>query len=247
MKTLLRFELVLPCYNESKSLHKIAGRAIAAARERGLDSESFKLVIVENGSSDDSKAVLEEMKGSEFGPWVRVVDVKKNRGYGFGLQSGLFSTSAPIVGYTHADEQCDPRDAIDAFLRVEQGKSPISSIVVKGKRSGRNWKDFAVSRIFEMFAGAVVNLWVFDVNAQPKVFGRELLEDLTDAPHDFAFDLYLLYRARKRSWEIKSISVLFPPRAHGFSNWAYSFRSRIKNIRKMIAYMIDLGHREGRL
>lgn len=246
MKQTPRFELVLPCYNESKSLERLMRRAAEAARERGLTPEEFKLVLVENGSKDNSRQVLSELAQGELAPWFRTVLVDQNRGYGFGLATGLRSTSAAIVGYSHADQQCDPRDAITAFL-MQDHHQPSKPILIKGRRSGRNWKDYAVSRVFETLAGLILGLWVFDVNAQPKVFSRALVDELEHAPNDFAFDLYLLYRAHKLGWGIKTIPVLFPPRVHGLSNWAYSFRSRFRNISKMIGYMRALGRSEGRL
>lgn len=247
MTKALRFELVLPCYNESKSIEKLVQRAVGAARERGLSPEEFRLVLVENGSRDNSREVLSTLKNGELGLWFRVVEVNENRGYGFGLHCGLKTTAAPIVGYSHADQQCDPRDAITAFFMIEERKTGTPAALIKGRRSGRNWKDFLVSRVFETIAGTVLNLWVFDVNAQPKVFRRDLVAELECAPNDFAFDLYALYRARKLGWQIETIPVLFPPRIHGFSNWAHSFRSRFKTIRKIIEFMFSLQRREGRL
>jgi glycosyltransferase involved in cell wall biosynthesis len=49
----LRFELVLPCYNESRSIKRLIDRAIAAASAAGFSENNFKLVLVDNGSNDE--------------------------------------------------------------------------------------------------------------------------------------------------------------------------------------------------
>jgi glycosyltransferase involved in cell wall biosynthesis len=233
----MEFELVLPCYNESKSIKQLIERAISAAKKHGFDHRSFGLVLVENGSKDDSRAVMYKLRETELGDWFRVVCIDNNQGYGYGLWQGLSSTVAEYVSWSHADQQCDPNDA---FVALKKLKSQRRRVLVKGKRFGRNWKDFVVSRVFETIASVLLGYFLFEINAQPKVFHRSLLEQVINPPYDFAFDLYVLYCARKNGYQIQTIQVEFPPRVHGLSNWAASFKSRFKHIKNMIIYIWKL-------
>lgn len=245
---MLKFELVLPCYNESKSLEYLITRAKSAAEMVGFKEGEFRLVMVDNGSNDNSRQtfVALSMK-SELAPWFKMIPVDYNCGYGYGVMTGLAATEAPIVGWSHADQQCDPADAIKAyFQQIDSQKSGQCSIV-KGVRSGRNWKDIFVSRVFEFLARLLLGLKVHEMNAQPKVFDRSLLDKLVEPPKTFAFDLYVLYHSQKAGMEIKTIPVVFPPRAHGLSNWSAHFLSRYKTIWGIICYMKSLAQSEGRL
>jgi len=103
-----------------------------------------------------------------------------------------------------------------------------------------------VTRVFEGFARALLGMKVPEINAQPKVFSRSLLERIKNPPSTFAFDVYLLFQAVKAGYSIQTIPVYFPPRVHGFSNWSASFFKRYKTILGMIAYMRSLGSKEGR-
>ena len=105
---MLEFELVVPAYNEEKSLPALVETVTMAAQRNGYTPDSFQFVVVENGSTDNSYAVLEKLKGSMLGSWFRVERVVSNQGYGHGLWSGLQSTRAMFVGWSHADMQCDP-------------------------------------------------------------------------------------------------------------------------------------------
>lgn len=241
----LKFELVIPAYNESKNLQMIVERAAKSAQAAGFKAGEFKLVVVNNGSADDSATVLEKLAASDLGLWFRVVDVKVNQGYGFGLWSGLGSTTAPVVGWTHADMQTDPADAMKAFEIVTGAGQ--ENLLVKGTRHGRNWKDWFVSRVFETFARVLLGLKTREINAQPKVFPRSLLAEMKAPPKTFAFDLYALYHAERAGFNVTTIPVLFPPRIHGVSNWAATFFGRYKTILGMIAYMRTLAQSEGRL
>jgi hypothetical protein len=243
---MLEFELVLPCYNEANSLPNILERAALTAAEAGYDPDRFQLVLVDNGSRDNSAAVLSELKQGPLGVWFRPVTVPVNQGYGFGIMSGLRTTTAPYIGWSHADQQCDPRDAFEALSKVLRAFNP-SQILVKGMRNGRSAKERLVSRVYEGLSRIILGLRVFEMNAQPKVFSRNLLTNLVDPPNTFAFDLYVLYQACKQGWAIQTIPVDFPPRVHGFSNWAHGYLRRYKTILGMVLYMRKLAHSEGRL
>ena len=242
---MLEFQLVLPCYNESKSLQFLVERAATAAKEAGYDSSRFQLVLVENGSRDNSKEVLAELEKGPWASWFTKVLVSQNMGYGYGVLQGLKATQAPVIGWSHADQQCDPKDAFVALKKLRE--SSESKILVKGIRSGRNWKDKWVTHIFETLAFVILGVKTKELNAQPKVFPRELLTTLGEAPKNFAFDLYVLYSALKSGFTILTIPVLFPPRVHGVSNWASTFLGRYKTILGMIQYMCELSRTQGRV
>lgn len=239
------FELVIPAYNEEKNLSLLLERVVSSAKEFGQTPESFNLVLVENGSSDNSFDVMQELLvKNNWIEWIRVVRVIKNQGYGFGIMSGLKETKAEIVGWSHADLQADPRNAFIALKLLEGQKD--KRVLVKGERLGRNWKDKMVSRVFECLARLILGLKVYEMNAQPKVFSRDLLNRLVNPPKTFALDLYLLFHAQKNGYEVMTFNVFFPPRIHGASKWASHFASRYKTILGMIKYMFELFSREGR-
>lgn len=241
----MEFELILPCYNEAKSLSDIIVRAVKSAEKYCFTPESFKLVLVENGSKDNSREVLQQLSKSELGKWFRVVYVDVNQGYGFGLWSGLKTSQAKIVGWSHADQQCDPENAFFAHKLLTEQKD--KKLVIKGKRFGRDWKDKSVSFVFEWLATLILGRRLHEINAQPKVFYRELLNEIKSPPKDFAFDIYVLYCALKSGHHLQSIPVLFPPRVHGVSNWAGTFLGRYNTIKNMVKYILFLAKNEGRL
>lgn len=234
---MIAFSLVLPCYNEASSLESLSRRAVASARRRGMGPSAFQLVLVDNGSTDNSAQVLDKIVTGPDGAWIDIVRVKKNRGYGAGLWEGLRTTESVIVGYTHADEQCDPEDAFLAYemIRLDGGRQ----LLVKGNRRNRATSDWIVSRGFEGLASLILWTRLHEINAQPKVFHADLLNRLSDPPADFSFDLYVLVTALKAGWRRLELDVDFPPRRHGMSNWSATLRSRSATISRMVSTMIE--------
>lgn len=234
---MVQFELIVPAFNEAENIESFIQRTAQAANTRHLAASDFQLVIVDNGSQDDTQGVLARLKGTELGNWFRVVRISKNIGYGDGIWKGLTTTSAPTVGWTHCDHQCDPLDAFRAF-RTLSG-SPQKTLV-KGHREGRTSKERFVTHVFEGIANSVLKLGTEEINAQPKVFHRDLLALLTSPPIDFAFDLYVLYQAHKAGYQITSVPVQSAPRLHGASKWASHFLSRYRTMLKMVRYIVSL-------
>jgi len=240
------FELVLPCYNEEKSLMKIVDNTIKAARSYGFCDKSFKLLLVENGSKDNSQQVCEELlQNLEISPWIKVVRIKENKGYGNGIYQGLRASSADVIGWTHADEQCDPLDAFRGYEALK--KSHKQRVLVKGSRVGRKLVDKCISRIFEKLASVHLGYTFHEINAQPKIFHRGLLEICSSPPLDFSFDLYFVYMSLKHGFYIETILVKFPARTYGFSNWSYGIKNKFKHIKRMILYMRQLAKSEREL
>ncbi len=239
-----KFDLILPAYNEARSLPKLIAKVQEATLAAHFTPETFKLWVVNNGSTDATAKTLQKLRAGPLGAWFDVVTVERNQGYGHGLYSGLQAANAAYIGWSHADLQCDPRDAFLAYARASQAAMPT---LVKGVRRGRNWKDKFVTRTFEACAYGLLNLDIEEINAQPKVFPRALVAEFKSPPKSFAFDLYALYCAKKNNLAIETIQVDFPAREHGVSKWASSLVGRYKTIFGMVGYMWELTKQEGRL
>ncbi len=238
------WQLVLPCYNEARNLPGVVERALACARRRGLTPAQFQLILVENGSRDDSPAVMESLRTRAGGEFLHIVPVALNRGYGNGVIVGLRAAGSGLVAYSHADQQCDPEDAFRGFERLVAA-GPGARILVKGCRQGRDTRGWIVSRVFEQIAGALLDRRLHEINAQPKVMPSELVPAFSDPPDDFAIDLYVLLRALQSGYRIEEIDVRYPPRVHGQSNWSSTFRSRVSTIARLMSYILELRRAEG--
>jgi glycosyltransferase involved in cell wall biosynthesis len=227
--------IVLPCYNEARNLPLLLERY----RESWEDLPA-ELLLVENGSTDDSAVVLEGLLATGRYPFARLVKVAVNRGYGFGIMSGLRDAHGEFVAFSHADMQCAAGDVFAAFHVLRGSVNPEKSLV-KGRRHGRHWRDRVITAAMSAFALTLLGRRLTDINAQPKVFHRSLLHLLERPVDGFQLDLYILYTAASRGFAIHTVPVAFPPRIHGTSNWAFSLASRFRFMRQTIQYMFQLG------
>ena len=131
----MRFSLVIPCYNEAANLPLLLERCKLLAATPGVE-----VLLVENGSTDSTAEVLEKLLPKFMG--CRSICVEKNQGYGFGIVSGLKAARGKILGWTHADMQTDP---LDALRGLELFEKHGYEIFVKGHRYGRPFMDVIFS------------------------------------------------------------------------------------------------------
>lgn len=236
MESSLRFELVVPCFNEMLSLHALIEKTVESAKSRNLNSQQFNLVLVDNGSADGTQQLLGNLKEGFFHDWFRIVRLDHNLGYGGGIVAGLKATTAPIIGFTHADLQCDPADAIEAFLECQ---NLGEKVLVKGQRVNRNLADWLVSRVYELAVGVLWGFWCYDLNAQPKVFHRTLLSRLKPYPQGIPFDAFVLYSAQKDGFLIQVRKVSLRGRMFGESHWAKGILNRLKTFKRVLQELKD--------
>lgn len=223
--------IVLPCYNEGESLPAIVESYRQALTESGL--KNFELILVNNGSTDHSVRVLSALKKKKGNSFVRVVTIPQNRGYGHGVLTGLETARFDHIGFSHADGQCEAGNVFRAYAALKDSRS-----LAKGVRYGRALGSFLFSRVFELIALVLRRRFLYEVNAQPKVFPKELLDAIREeAPIDFAFDLHVLLRAAEAGYRFETIAVRFPPRLRGSSRWSATFRSRWKHSWALIGFM----------
>jgi len=229
-----KLSIILPCYNEADNLPLV----LQAYRQVWEDLPA-ELILVDNGSTDQTPAVLTRHLQAPELAFARSVRVEQNQGYGHGIFTGLQAAQGEFLAYSHADMQCSPADVFKAYHRLLAQPNPARALV-KGKRRGREWSASLVTSGMSLIASTVLLTRLSDINAQPKLFHRSHLERLTHPPPGFQFDLYLLYQARRAALEISTLPVEFGQRAHGQSKWAANIFSRYRTIWATILYIFWL-------
>lgn len=230
----MTLSVVLPCYNEAKSLDRLIEDYRSGANRKGLLPDRFELILVNNGSTDESAQILNLYVKRQSYNFIKVVTIDRNEGYGHGLLAGLKEARFGTCAFSHADEQCAAADVFRAFDLLAGN----DGVLVKGHRKGRKLSDRLFSRSFEFCVWLCLHKRIIEINAQPKVFPAWLLKEVQrQAPKDFAFDLHVLLRALEHDMEIREIPVTFHSRAHGQSRWSSTVSSKIRHIKLMLNYL----------
>lgn len=224
--------IVIPCYNEKENIPLILERFSTC-----IDMRSIEVIMVDNGSTDGSDMVFEALLPNY--PFAKGVKVPVNKGYGYGIVTGLKSANGQFIGWTHADMQTDPMDVSKAY-DILKG-SGQTELYLKGNRKGRPFVDRFFTMGMSAFESIYLKMPLWDINAQPNIFPKPFFESLGSYPDDFSLDLFMYYNAKKKGLTIKRFDVLFLPRIHGMSKWNdETFKSKWKFIKRTLVFSKSL-------
>ncbi len=230
--THVKLSIIIPCYNEEKNIPLILNRF-----NEVINRNDVEVVIVNNGSTDDSEKIIQGHLPKY--PFAISTKVEVNQGYGYGIISGLKQARGEYIGWTHADMQTDPYDPIKALDIIEKLGNP-DDVYIKGKRKGRPFFDTFFTIGMSFFESLYMKKILWDINAQPNIFHRSFFESWDNPPYDFSLDLYALYMAKISDLKIIRFDVLFPVRIHGQSSWNTSMKAKQKFINRTIDFSIKL-------
>ncbi len=226
--------IIVPCYNEEKNITLI----VAAFDQLLKINNRVEVILVNNGSTDNSKEILQNINFEAFKNNYKIVDIKINEGYGNGILKGLENASAEVLSWTHADLQTNPLDVLKAFDLYKIAKD--KNVLVKGKRIKRNWLDAFFTWSMEKYTNIVLQTSLHDINAQPKLFSKSFYCKIKEnAPLDFTLDLYFLYKASIIG-SIKSFDVLFEKRINGEAKGGGTLKGKWKLIKRTLVYIHQL-------
>ena len=181
--------VVVPIFNEASSLSNLLAELVPYCRER-----NWKLILVNDGSSDNTPAILKLYEGFQG---VTILHHKLNRGYGGALKTGLLEADTPYSLTLDADGQHELND-IDVLLKF--GLEKEADLVV-GRRSNRSnlYRDIG-KWLIRRFAALLMPIHISDLNSGFKLYDTRLVQRyLSICPDSMAFsDVIALIFIKKR-------------------------------------------------
>lgn len=226
----MKLSIIIPCYNEELSLKKLVDNCLEYI------NNDVEIILVDNGSSDNTfESLLSLRLPSNLVP----VRVEKNIGYGNGILYGLNLAKGEVISWTHADLQTDVSDVLKGYKKFEN-ELISKKCMVKGERKNRNFLDFFFTFCMGIYSSILLNKWMYDINAQPKIFHRSFLEEFENPPLDFSLDLYLIYFFKHRNIKVKTFPVIFKNREYGEAKGGGTIKGKIKLIIRTFKYIHKL-------
>ena len=166
---LFAFTVVVPFFNEANGVELFLEELSTALSRQVGDAE---LVLVDDGSSDATPAVLQRIASGRLG-W-RVVRQSPNQGQAAALYRGMRLASAPVIVTLDGDGQNDPADIAPMLARLAESGADL----VAGVRVQRNdsWLRRRMSRIANAVRSRILRDGVRDTGCGPKAFRREVVD-----------------------------------------------------------------------
>ena len=138
--------VVVPCYNE-ESVLPTTHRRLVEALEGGLDTDSFELVYVNDGSKDGTLALLRQLQRADGR--VRVVSFSRNFGHQLAVSAGLEHAAGDAVVAIDADLQ-DPPEVIPQLVERWREGYDVAYAVRSIRVGEPRWRLWAINTFYRL-------------------------------------------------------------------------------------------------
>ena len=205
----MKLSVVMPVYNESATLREIVGRVLAAP-------VSLELICVDDGSSDGSREILEELARAHP-QQVKVLFQPSNHGKGAALRQGIGEAVGDYVVIQDADLEYDPAEYAKLLEPLLAGKADVvygSRFLGSGPHrvfyfwhSVGNWMLTLVSNL-------LTNLNLTDMETCYKVFRREVIQSIPIEEDRFGFEPEITVKVARRRLRIYEVGISYSGRTY---------------------------------
>ena len=204
---MISLSVVLPAYNEAKNIEGTVSEAISYLREK---FEQFEIIVVNDGSVDGTREVVERLSLSN--PKIVLVNHPVNLGYGSALRSGFERASLDYIFFMDSDGQFKISD-VDRLIPFIENYDVI--VGYRGKRADSFIRSLN-TRIYHLYIRFLFGLKVRDIDCAFKLFPKSAYDAIKPIKSDGAlFSAEFLIKLTKKGFRLREVPVRHFPRRFG--------------------------------
>ena len=200
----------MPVYNEKNYIDEIIRRVLASPVEK-------ELIIIDDYSTDGTRARLEEIARENAGAPLRILFHEKNRGKGAALRTGFAAATGDVVIIQDADLEYDPNEYPKLMAPILEGKADV----VYGSRfaGGEShrvlyfWHSVG-NRFLTLLSNMFTDLNLTDMETCYKVFRREIIQCVELTEDRFGFEPEVTARIAALKCRVYEVGISYAGRTY---------------------------------
>jgi glycosyltransferase involved in cell wall biosynthesis len=199
----MKLSVIMPVYNEHRTLRLVVERVFAAPQE-------VELICVDDGSRDGSREILAELQRQHSS--LRVLLQPKNMGKGAALRRGIQEATGDYVLIQDADLEYDPSDYPNLLDPLIQGKADVvygSRFLGSGPHRVLYFWHSVGNRFLTLLSNCLTNINLSDMETCYKVFRREIVQAIPLEEDRFGFEPEITVKIAKRRLRIYEVGISY--------------------------------------
>ena len=223
-----RLSLVIPCYNEEKTLEPAVRRCLQLASPQ----LSLELIIVNDCSTDASDRIARSLSAS-YPSVIKYCVHERNMGKGAALRTGFLHASGDFIGIQDADMEYNPADYLQMVEPLAEGLADVvygSRYLLPDTRRVLLYWHTKMNKSLTTFSNMFTNLDITDMETCYKLFRRETLQEIVPQLKEnrFGFEPEVTALVARGGYRVYECAIHYSPRtvAEGKKiNWKDGIRA----------------------
>ena len=230
-KKKLSVSVFFPCYNDAGSIGLLVEDAYTALKKI---TDDFEIIVVDDGSQDESRKVLKKLQGKIRE--LKLVFHDKNLGYGGALKSGFRTATRDLVFYTDGDGQYDVRDISKLFDNLTQDAD-----IVQGYKIKRHdpWYRLIIGRVYHYFSKILFGLKVRDVDCDFRLIRKKCIDSINLGHNSGVICVELVKKLQDKGYKFVEVGINHYPRLSGHSQF-FNYKRVIKTLMELVGLWFNL-------
>jgi len=232
--------IFFPAYNDAGT---IASLVISAVKVAATLTPDYEVIVVNDGSSDDTPQILDEL-AQIYPGHVRIVHHAKNRGYGGALRTGFATASKDYVFYTDGDAQYDPSEVAALWSKLTDDVDWVNGWKIS--RSDPVHR-IVIGRVYHHMVKLLFGLKVRDVDCDFRLMRRRIFDVVQLEKDSGVICLEMMKKFQDAGFKVAEHPVHHYHRTYGksqFFNFRRIFKTAVDVLKLWWALVIRRRHIE---
>jgi len=230
--------IVIPVYNEEKTI----GIVLANLSALSIPQIEKEIIVVDDGSKDKSKKIVEGMKNKVKG--LRFIEHTVNKGKGAAVQTGLEAATGDFLMVQDADLEYDTNDIPRLLKPILEGKARVvygtrlrrMPNVNKEEKTGRFLLHYLGNRWLSLVTSILYFSWITDMETCYKIFSKESFRGIKLKSRTFDFEPEITAKFLKKGLKILEVDINTKPRGYDEGKKLHTFRDGFKALWTLVKF-----------
>ena len=212
-KETFKLSIIIPCFNEKKTIEKILARADQSLKKYNI--LNYEILIVDDSSNDGTIEILKNLTKNDK---IKVCFHEINLGKGAAIHTGLKYATGDITIIQDADLEYDPLDYEKLLRPFFEANADIvygSRFLGGGKyvRIHFFWH-YLANKILTFICNLFVNLNLSDMETGYKVFKTSALKSIKLKEQTFSFEPEVTIKLSKKKFKFFEVPITYNGRSY---------------------------------